>query len=38
MDINTQRSFFSKIAAIAALLPGFNVFAQQTPTAYLPGN
>src|SRR5579864_2868215 len=31
MNINTRRSFFSKITAIAALLPGLELFGQQTP-------
>jgi enamine deaminase RidA (YjgF/YER057c/UK114 family) len=31
MGINTRRNFFSKITAVAALLPGLKLFAQQAP-------
>ena len=31
MSINTRRNFFSKITAMAALLPGLKLFAQQAP-------
>jgi enamine deaminase RidA (YjgF/YER057c/UK114 family) len=31
MSINTRRNFFGKITAMAALLPGFKLFAQQAP-------
>jgi enamine deaminase RidA (YjgF/YER057c/UK114 family) len=38
MGINTRRSFFSKIGAIAAFLTGApRLFAQQTPSAATPG-
>jgi len=31
MNIKTRRNFFGKITAMAALLPGLKLFAQQTP-------
>ena len=31
MSINTRRSFFGKITAMAGLLPSLNLFAQQAP-------
>jgi len=31
MNIKTRRNFFGKITAMAALLPGLELFAQQTP-------
>lgn len=32
MDINTRRNFFTKITAIAALVPSLKLVAQQAPT------
>jgi hypothetical protein len=32
-SINTRRNFFSKITAMAALLPGLKLFAQQVGTS-----
>jgi enamine deaminase RidA (YjgF/YER057c/UK114 family) len=33
MDLNTRRTFFSKIAALAAFVSGTKIFAQQAPAA-----
>jgi enamine deaminase RidA (YjgF/YER057c/UK114 family) len=38
MDSNTRRNFFSKITAIAALLPGYKMFAQQAPAGTSPAS
>jgi enamine deaminase RidA (YjgF/YER057c/UK114 family) len=36
MDINTRRTFFSRVAAIAAFVSGAKLFSQQAPAAGTP--